>query len=114
MNGPAKASETQPCFASLGPNRRGSIAFGFSIVLAPSTGSPPPCLSSATARRFRLRALPDNAKKGIEVKFEPKTVKWLALMVTGVSPTTQNVGLSEIAVFRAASAFMHKSTTRDE
>ena len=47
-------------------------------------------------------ALPDDAKKGIEVKFEPKTVKWLALFITGVSPTTQNVGLSEIAVFRAA------------
>ena len=46
--------------------------------------------------------LPNDAKKGIEVKFEPKTVKWLALFITGVSPTTQNVGLSEIAVFRAA------------
>ena len=46
--------------------------------------------------------LPNDAKKGIEVKFAPKTVKWLALLVTGVSPTTQNVGLSEIAVFRAA------------
>ena len=47
-------------------------------------------------------ALPKDAKKGIEVKFEAKTVKWLALFITGVSPTTQNVGLSEIAVFRAA------------
>ena len=47
-------------------------------------------------------ALPKDAKKGIEVKFEPKTVKWLAVFITGVSPTTQNAGLSEIAVFRAA------------
>lgn len=45
--------------------------------------------------------LPNDAKKGIEVKFESKTVKWLALMVIGVSPKTTNVGLSEIAVFQA-------------
>ncbi len=46
--------------------------------------------------------LPNDAKKGIEVKFTPKTVKWVAVFITGVSPTTQNAGLSEIAVFRAA------------
>ena len=46
--------------------------------------------------------LPNDAKKGIEVKFARKTVTWLVLIVTGVSPTTPNVGLSEIAVFRAA------------
>ena len=51
---------------------------------------------------IQVGALPNDAKKGIEVKFEPKTIKWLALIVTGVSPETTNVGLSEIAVFRAA------------
>ena len=37
-----------------------------------------------------------------EVKFDAKTVKWMTLIVTGVSPKTGNVGLSEIAVLRAA------------
>ena len=44
--------------------------------------------------------LPDDAKKGIEVRFDAKTVTWVALMVTEVGPKTQNVGLSEIAVCR--------------
>jgi hypothetical protein len=47
----------------------------------------------------QVGALPDDARKGIEVKFEPKTVKWLAVIVTGVGPKTANIGLSEIAVF---------------
>jgi len=43
--------------------------------------------------------LPDNASYGLEVRFEPKSVKWLAFFVTGVGSKTQNIGLSEIAVF---------------
>ena len=45
--------------------------------------------------------LPDDARKGIEVKFDPKTVRWVALMITGVGINTRNIGLSEFAVFRA-------------
>lgn len=54
-------------------------------------------------------ALPDDAKKGLEVKFEPKTVKWMVLIVTGVSPKTLHIGLSEIAVFRAARSKSEKN-----
>ncbi|SPE57279.1 conserved exported hypothetical protein [Verrucomicrobia bacterium] len=43
--------------------------------------------------------LPDDAKKGLEVTFPPKTVTWLAFLVTGCKPGTANIGLSEIAVF---------------
>ena len=49
---------------------------------------------------IKVGPLPDDAKKGVEVKFDAKTVKWLALIVTGVGPKTQNIGLSKIAVFR--------------
>jgi len=38
---------------------------------------------------IQVGALPNDAKKGIEVNFEPKTVKWVALMVTGVSKKTR-------------------------
>jgi hypothetical protein len=46
-------------------------------------------------------ALPDNASQGLEVSFPPKTVKWLIFAVTSAKPGSPNVGLSEIAVFRA-------------
>ncbi len=45
--------------------------------------------------------LPDDAKKGLEITFEPKSVKWLAFIVTSAKPESPNIGLSEIAVFRA-------------
>lgn len=45
--------------------------------------------------------LPDDARKGLEVRFEPKRIKWILFLVTDVKPSTQNIGLSEIAVFRA-------------
>ncbi|MGB9604001.1 MAG: DUF7402 domain-containing protein, partial [Limisphaerales bacterium] len=44
--------------------------------------------------------LPDDAKKGLEITFEPKTVKWLLFVVDTVKPKSPNIGLSEIAVFR--------------
>ena len=50
---------------------------------------------------IRTGALPDNAKKGLEVSFEPKTVKWLIFAVNGTKPGTPNIGLAEIAVFSA-------------
>jgi hypothetical protein len=43
--------------------------------------------------------LPDDARQGLEVHFAPKTVTWLAFIVTGVKPGSPNIGLSEIAVF---------------
>lgn len=46
-------------------------------------------------------ALPDDAKKGIELKFEPKSITWVTLLVAGTSPGSSHIGLSEIAVFRA-------------
>ncbi|MCX7871924.1 MAG: DUF4185 domain-containing protein, partial [Verrucomicrobiae bacterium] len=45
--------------------------------------------------------LPDDAKKGLEISFEPKTVKWLLFIVNTVKPRSPNIGLSEIAVFAA-------------
>ena len=51
---------------------------------------------------IQVGPLPDDAKKGVEVKFDAKTVKWVAVIITGVGPKTLNIGLSEIAVFRAA------------
>ena len=45
--------------------------------------------------------LPDDAKTPREVRFPAKTITWLSFTITGVKPTTQNGGLSEIAVFRA-------------
>jgi hypothetical protein len=47
-------------------------------------------------------ALPDDAKQGREVSFAPKTVTWLAFIVTGAKQGSPNIGLSEIAVFTAA------------
>jgi hypothetical protein len=46
-------------------------------------------------------ALPDDAKQGLEISFAPKTVHWLAFIVTGAKKGSPNIGLSEIAVFRA-------------
>jgi hypothetical protein len=48
-----------------------------------------------------IGALPDDAKKGLEVCFDRKTVRWVALMVTGVGPRSLNIGLAEFAAFRA-------------
>jgi alpha-glucosidase (family GH31 glycosyl hydrolase) len=45
--------------------------------------------------------LPNDGKEPAELRFEPRTVRSLELKVTGVSATTQNAGLAEIAVFRA-------------
>jgi len=45
--------------------------------------------------------LPDDAKHGLEVRFKSKRVRWVAFIVTGVKPASPNIGLAEIAVFRA-------------
>ena len=44
--------------------------------------------------------LPDEAKKGLQVKFPPKRVKWLIFAINEAKPGSPNIGLSEIAVFR--------------
>ncbi len=48
-------------------------------------------------------SLPDDATQGLEVSFEPRTVKWLMFVVTAVKEGSPNIGLAEIAVFRAKS-----------
>ena len=48
---------------------------------------------------LKTGSLPDDAKQGLEVSFPPKTVKWLAFLVTGCRKGSPNIGLSEIAVF---------------
>jgi hypothetical protein len=46
-----------------------------------------------------LGELPDDAAKGLEVKFAPKKIQWLIFVVEKTKGTAQNIGLSEIAVF---------------
>jgi hypothetical protein len=50
---------------------------------------------------IRTGELPDDAKRGLEVKFAPRKVKWLIFVVTDAKPGSPNIGLSEIAVFKA-------------
>ncbi|MBN1489398.1 MAG: hypothetical protein JXA69_05720 [Phycisphaerae bacterium] len=45
--------------------------------------------------------LPDDASKGLEIRFAPRTVKWIVFLVAETKTGTANIGLSEIAVFRA-------------
>ena len=44
--------------------------------------------------------LANDGKTGLEVHFGERTVRWLRVEITQVSPSTQNAGLAEIAVFR--------------
>ncbi len=46
-----------------------------------------------------ISELPNDAGRAKEITFPQKTLTWLALVVTGVSPSTRNAGLAEIAVF---------------
>ena len=50
---------------------------------------------------IKVGELPDDGRKGLEIKFPPKHVKWLIFAVNEVKPSTLNIGLSEIAVFRS-------------
>jgi hypothetical protein len=45
------------------------------------------------------RPLPDGGAQGVEIAFEPKTVRWVKFTVTDVKPGSPNIGLAEIAVF---------------
>ncbi len=51
---------------------------------------------------IRTGALPDVAKKGLEVTFTPKTVRWVIFTVDKAKKNSPNIGLSEIAVFSAS------------
>ncbi len=46
-------------------------------------------------------ALPDDGKTPLDLRFPAKTITSLTFKVTGVKPSTENAGLSEIAVFQA-------------
>lgn len=48
---------------------------------------------------MRAGALPDDAKLGLELRFIPKKVRWLAVLTDTVKPSTQNIGLAEVAIF---------------
>jgi hypothetical protein len=58
-------------------------------------------LTFSDGSKLTVGALPDDAKKGLEVKFAPKAIRWVRFDITGCKPTSENVGLSEIAVFKA-------------
>lgn len=45
--------------------------------------------------------LPDDGKKGLEIRFAPKKITWLIFAVNEVKPGSPNIGLAEIAVFRS-------------
>ena len=47
--------------------------------------------------------LPDDARRGLEVRFPSKRVKWVIFAINDAKPSTQNIGLAEIAVFRSRS-----------
>ena len=49
---------------------------------------------------IKVSELPNDATSCKEITFPEKTVTWLAFIITGVSPSTTNAGLAEIAVFR--------------
>ncbi len=44
--------------------------------------------------------LPNDAESAREINFPQKKIEWLSFIVTGVSETTTNAGLAEIAVFK--------------
>jgi hypothetical protein len=51
---------------------------------------------------IRVGDLPAGAAAAKEVSFAPKTIRWVAFLVESVSESTEDVGLAEFAVFRAA------------
>jgi len=49
---------------------------------------------------INVSELPNDARSCKEIVFPEKMVTWLSFIVTGVSKSTKNVGLAEIAVFK--------------
>jgi hypothetical protein len=48
---------------------------------------------------MNVDALPNDASEPFKVTFPTKSVRWIKFTVTKISQETQNIGLSEIAVF---------------
>jgi hypothetical protein len=46
-------------------------------------------------------ALDNEAAVGTQIKFEPRTVKWIKINLTAASAKTENIGLAEVAVFKS-------------
>lgn len=53
---------------------------------------------------IKVGELPAGAAAAKELAFAPKTIRWVAFLVESVSESTEDVGLAEIAVFRARNA----------
>jgi len=58
-------------------------------------------LVSIDGSTIRIGELPAGASAAEEVSFPAKQIRWLAFLVTAVSEKTREVGLAEIAVFKA-------------
>ncbi len=58
-------------------------------------------LTFSDGSTIKVGELPDDASAAKEVTFSPRKVEWLEFVVENVKPQTQNIGLSEIAVFTA-------------
>jgi hypothetical protein len=43
--------------------------------------------------------LPDDGSRAVEVRFEPKTITWMKVLVSGVKPDSPNIGFAEVAAF---------------
>jgi glycosyl hydrolase family 31/uncharacterized protein DUF5110 len=57
-------------------------------------------LSFSDGSNVTIGAVPNTPADGpLAVDFSARTVTWLELTVTGVSPTTENIGLAELAVY---------------
>jgi hypothetical protein len=48
--------------------------------------------------------LPDDGRRGLEIRWRPRRLEWLAVIATGVKQGTESAGLSEIAVYTAATS----------
>jgi len=46
--------------------------------------------------------LPNDGTMPFKLNFPEKTITWMEIIITKVSPTTKNAGFSEIAVFKKA------------
>lgn len=46
--------------------------------------------------------LPDDGQKGLDVTFTARKTQWMMVIITAIKDTTANIGLSEIAVMKAA------------
>jgi hypothetical protein len=58
-------------------------------------------LTFSDGSSIQTGALDDNAGSGLEITFPAKKVTWVRFAVTGVKQGSPNIGVAEIAVFRA-------------